>query len=130
MVAIIALAGTQHKVTTDDVLIVNRLKSVSEFAVGSIQTLTGYQVLLVTTSALTLVGMPFVPGAEVDVLVEEITRDAKVVIFKKRRRKNSKAQDGLSTRYHHAPRFGHSIPGTLPRSCARETTGPFANGIQ
>lgn len=95
LVAVIALAGTQHKVTTDDVLIVNRLKPVSDFCVGSIQTLRDDQVLLVTSSALTLVGMPFVPGAEVDVLVEEITRDAKVIIFKKRRRKNSKRKTGF-----------------------------------
>lgn len=94
-VAVIALAGTQYKVTTDDVLIVNLLKPVSVFAVGSIQTLRDEQVLLMTSSALTLVGMPYVPGAEVDVLVEEITRDAKLIIFKKRRRKNSKRKKGF-----------------------------------
>lgn len=94
-VAIIALAGSQFKVTTDDVLIVNRLKPVSVFSVGSIQTLTNEQVLLVTSSAMTLVGMPYVSGAQVDVLVEEITQDAKVVIFKLRRRKNSKRKTGF-----------------------------------
>jgi large subunit ribosomal protein L21 len=95
LVAIIALAGTQFKVTTDDVVIVNLLKPVSVYKVGSIQTLRDEKVLLVTSSALTLVGMPYVPGAEVDILIEEITQDAKIVIFKKRRRKNSKRKTGF-----------------------------------
>lgn len=93
--AVIALAGTQYKVTTDDVLIVNLLKPVKRFAVGAIITLRDAEVLLLSSTALTLVGMPYVPGAEVDVMVEEITRDAKVIIFKKRRRKHSQRKKGF-----------------------------------
>ena len=91
--AIIELAGSQHKVTTDDVLIVNRLKPVNTFKVGSTHTLK--DVMLVGSSHLTLVGMPFVAGAEVDVMIEEITQDSKVVVFKKRRRKNSDRRNGF-----------------------------------
>lgn len=91
--AIIELAGSQHKITEDDVLIVNRLKPIDTFKVGSIHTLT--DVLLVSSSHLTLVGMPTVAGAEVDVLVEEITKDAKTIVFKKRRRKNSQTKNGF-----------------------------------
>jgi large subunit ribosomal protein L21 len=91
--AVIEIAGSQHKVTTDDVLIVNRLKPVDTFQVGSTHTLK--DVMLVSSTHLTLVGMPFVTGAEVDVMVEEITQDAKVVIFKKRRRKNSDRRNGF-----------------------------------
>ena len=94
-IAVLALGGTQYKVTTDDVLIVNLLKPVQHYAVGSIRTLTDEQVLLVSSSAMTLVGMPYVKGAEVDVMVEEITRDAKVIIYKKRRRKNSQRRTGF-----------------------------------
>ena len=43
----------------------------------------------------TLVGLPFVAGAQVKVRVEEITRDAKAIIFKKRRRKNSRRKNGF-----------------------------------
>lgn len=93
--AVIALAGTQYKVTTDDLLIVNLLKPVTRFAVGAIITLRDADVLLLSSTALTLVGMPYVPGAEVDVMVEEITRDAKIIIFKKRRRKNSQRKTGF-----------------------------------
>ncbi len=89
---VLELAGSQHKVTTDDLLVINKLKPVEEFKVGSVHTLK--DVLLVGSSHLTLVGMPHVSGAEVDVMVEEITQDAKVIIFKKRRRKHSQRKNG------------------------------------
>jgi large subunit ribosomal protein L21 len=44
---------------------------------------------------MTLVGMPHVAGAEVDVMVEEITRGSKVIVFKKRRRKHSERKNGF-----------------------------------
>lgn len=90
--AVLELAGSQHKVTTDDLLVVNKLKPVEDFKIGSVHTLK--DVLLVGSSHLTLVGMPHVTGAEVDVMVEEITQDAKVIIFKKRRRKHSQRKNG------------------------------------
>jgi len=93
--AVIELAGSQHKVTTDDALIVNRLKPLDTYAIGSVHTLKDDAVLLVGSTYLTLVGMPYVAGAEVDVMVEEITKDAKVVVFKRRRRKNSRSKNGF-----------------------------------
>jgi len=90
--AVLEVAGSQHKITTDDLLVVNKLKPVECFKIGSVHTLK--DVLLVGSSHLTLVGMPHVTGAEVDVMVEEITQDAKVIIFKKRRRKHSQRKNG------------------------------------
>ena len=90
--AVIQLPGTQHKVTVDDVIVGNKLNPIETYSVGSVHTLK--DVLLVGSSHRTLVGMPVVPGAEVDVMVEEITRDAKVIVFKKRRRKNSQRKKG------------------------------------
>lgn len=52
------------------------------------------RVLMVGTPSRTLVGRPYVPTAEVVVVVEEHVRDAKVIIFKKRRRKNSRRNAG------------------------------------
>lgn len=40
-------------------------------------------------------GLPGVAGAEVDVMVEEITRDKTLIVFKKRRRKNSRRKNGF-----------------------------------
>ena len=91
--AVVKLGGAQFKVTTDDLIVVNRLKPVDKYALGSVHTLE--DVLLVSSSHITLVGMPKVPGAEVDVMVEEITQDSKVIIFKKRRRKHSERRNGF-----------------------------------
>jgi large subunit ribosomal protein L21 len=91
--AIIELAGTQHKITVDDVIVSAKLNPVTTYSVGSVHTLK--DVLLVGSSHLTLVGLPLVGGAEVNVMVEEITKDAKVIVFKKRRRKNSQRKKGF-----------------------------------
>jgi len=93
--AIVDLNGSQQKVTVDDLVIVNKLKPISDWAVGSVHTLSDENILLVGCSDLTLVGLPGVDGAEVDVMVEEITRDATVLVFKKRRRKHSKRKNGF-----------------------------------
>ena len=90
--AVVELAGAQHKVSKDDLIVINKLKPVEIYKVGSVHTLT--DVMLVGSSHLTLVGIPYVSGAEVDVMVEEITQDAKVIVFKKRRRKNSQRKNG------------------------------------
>jgi len=94
--AIVSLHGTQEKVTIDDVIILNKLKPVSKWSVGSTHTLNAENgsLLLVGSPEQTLVGMPFVNGAEVEVMVEEITRDKKVIVFKKKRRKNYRRKNG------------------------------------
>jgi large subunit ribosomal protein L21 len=91
--AVIQLAGSQHKVTTDDVLIVNRLKPVQTYAVGTTHILK--DILLVGSTHVTLVGMPFVDGAEVELMIEEVTKGPKVIIFKNRRRQNSQRKKGF-----------------------------------
>ena len=99
--AVLEIVGSQHKVTTDDLLVVHRLQPVDQYKIGSVHTFGGEggdnskNVLLVGSSHLTIAGMPYVPGAEVDVMVEEITQDAKVIIFKKRRRKHSQRKNGF-----------------------------------
>jgi large subunit ribosomal protein L21 len=91
--AVVELGGIQSKVTTDDLLVVNRLQPVDTYRIGSVHTLT--DVMLISSSHMTMVGMPYIAGAEVDVMVEEITQDAKVIIFKKRRRKHSQRKNGF-----------------------------------
>jgi large subunit ribosomal protein L21 len=93
--AVVQLAGSQYKVTTDDVLIVNLLQPTSTYKVGSIHTLMDQDVLLVGSTHTTILGMPYISGAQVDVLIEEITQDAKVIVFHKRRRKHSKRKNGF-----------------------------------
>jgi large subunit ribosomal protein L21 len=90
--AVVELAGSQFKVTTDDVLIVNRLPPPFD-RVGTTHEIDS--VLLAGSTHLTLVGMPWVAGACVKVMVEEITKDEKVIVFRKRRRKNWKRKNGF-----------------------------------
>lgn len=52
------------------------------------------QVLLVGSRHKTVVGRPVVPDASVTALVEEQTLDAKVLVFKKKRRKGYKKTQG------------------------------------
>lgn len=96
--AIIEINGSQEKVTVDDLVIMNKLKPVDKWSVGSKITLTSDegQILLMGNQDQTLVGLPFVNGGEVDVMVEEITRDKKVIVFKKKRRKNYRRTRGFS----------------------------------
>ena len=59
------------------------------------QVLEAEKVLLVGSRSTTLVGSPTVPGAKVRLQVEDITKDKKVIIFKSRRRKNSRSKNGF-----------------------------------
>jgi large subunit ribosomal protein L21 len=88
--AIIKLGGTQYKVTVDDVIAAEKVIGPE---IGELVDIK--DVLLVGTRHITMVGQPVVPRARVQVLVEEHTRDEKVVIFKKRRRKSSKRTKGF-----------------------------------
>ncbi|CAM9267819.1 unnamed protein product [Ectocarpus sp. 12 AP-2014] len=86
--AVIRLGNTQHKVTKGDVIVAEKL-------VGDIgTTLESADVLLVGRRESTVVGRPTVPGATVKLFVEEQTRDKKLIVFKKRRRKGSKTTQG------------------------------------
>ena len=87
--AVVRLGGTQYKVARDDVIVAEHLKHA---VVG--EDLVLDEVLLVGTEATTVVGRPLVPDARVVCAVEEQTKDAKVVVFKKRRRKASRRRTG------------------------------------
>mmetsp|Transcript_7191 Transcript_7191/g.10504 ORF Transcript_7191/g.10504 Transcript_7191/m.10504 type:complete len:311 (-) Transcript_7191:126-1058(-) len=94
--AIIELSGTQHKLTVDDVIVSHILKPIDKYPIGSIVEIRDDGILLMGSTHQTLVGMPYVTGgAIVKLMVEEITLDQKLVIFKKRRRKNSQRKNGF-----------------------------------
>ncbi len=58
-------------------------------------TVTLDKVLLVGSRLGTVVGRPLVAGARVTAVLEELAKDAKVIIFKKRRRKASQTLNGF-----------------------------------
>ena len=88
MYAVIKTGGKQYRVAPDDVLIIEKVTgdpgSVVEFG----------EVLMVGGSDSPKVGAPHVAGAKVVAEVVEQGRAAKVIAFKKRRRKNSRRKRG------------------------------------
>lgn len=117
--AVISLAGFQHKVTVDDLLVVNKLKPISAWSVGSTHTIKDTDILLLANQDKTLVGLPGVMGGEVDVMVEEITRDKTLIIFKKRRRKNSRRKNGFRRQVTFLRVLDVRMPGEMT-SCSGE----------
>jgi len=87
--AVIEVGGTQYKVTPDDVIITEKLDGVDVSDKIELQ-----RVLLLGTTAETVIGRPYIPGATVTAVVEEQFLDGKVIIFHKRRRKNSRRTKG------------------------------------
>ncbi len=87
MFAVFRTGGTQYRVAAEDVLKVDKIKGepgeVVEFG----------EVLIVGGDSVTL-GAPTVAGAMVAAQVLEQGRGAKIIAFKKRRRKNSRRKIG------------------------------------
>lgn len=88
MFAVIQTGGKQYKVQPG-----------SKFSIEKIDAdpgseLTFKEVVLVGDDKRTSIGAPFVDGASVTCVVKEQKRNGKVLIFKKRRRKNSRRKTG------------------------------------
>jgi len=88
MFAVIRTGGKQYRVAPNDVLKVEKL----EGAAGD--TITFTDVLAVGSSTGTTIGAPLVAGATVTATVIAQDRLDKVIIFKKRRRQNSRRKNG------------------------------------
>ena len=88
MFAVIKTGGKQYKVAKDDVIVVEKLDGEAGAAVAF------SHVLMVGEGAETKAGTPFVEGATVAAEVVEQTRGDKILIFKKKRRKNHRRLNG------------------------------------
>jgi len=87
MFAVIKTGGRQYRVVPDDVLEIGKIAG----DVGTIVQLS--EVLMIGGDTVTL-GAPLVAGATVAAEVLDHKRGAKVISFKKRRRKNSRRKRG------------------------------------
>ncbi|KAL4423673.1 hypothetical protein ABPG75_000974 [Micractinium tetrahymenae] len=87
--AVVEVGGTQYKVTPNDTIVVEKLAGVDVNDRLQLQ-----RVLLLGSAAETIIGRPYVPEAAVTAAVEEQFLDGKVLIFHKRRRKNSRRLRG------------------------------------
>lgn len=88
MFAVVKTGGKQYKVASGDVIKVEKL------AAEAGATVELDQVLMVGDEGKVTVGAPMVAGASVAAEVLEQTKGPKVIIFKKRRRKNSRRTRG------------------------------------
>lgn len=88
MFAVVRTGGKQYKVAAGDTLLVEKL----EAAEGSTVTLD--DVLMVVDGEKVSVGSPVLSGASVAVEVLAQTRGPKIIVFKKRRRQNSRRKNG------------------------------------
>src|SRR4030042_3688061 len=88
MFAIIKTGGKQYKVQVGDVLKVERLPA------GAGKTALFDQVLLIGDDKETLIGTPIIEKAVVRAAVIEDFKDKKVIVFKKKRRKQYRRTRG------------------------------------
>ena len=88
MFAVIRTGGKQYRVAENDVIRVEKLDAEA----GS--DVTFDEVLMVGGEGEAKVGAPLVEGASVTAELVEQMRDRKVIIFKKRRRQNSRRKNG------------------------------------
>ncbi len=87
MFAVIKSGGKQYKVATQDMLIVEKLPG--EAGDGLV-----FENVLMLGGDKPAVGAPFVDGASVAAEIVEQSRSRKIIVFKKRRRKNSRRKNG------------------------------------
>ena len=88
MYAVIRTGGKQYKVAKNDVITVEKLAGEK----GA--TVSFDEVLMVGGEGAAMVGAPLVAGAKVTGTVLEQGKGNKVLVFKKRRRKNSRRKNG------------------------------------
>jgi len=93
MFAVIKTGGKQYHVATDDLLKVEKLSAEAG------DTVTFEEVLVIGGDGNTTVGAPTIAGAKVVAEVVEQGRDRKILVFKKRRRQNSKRRNGHRQSY-------------------------------
>ena len=88
MFAVVKTGGKQYKVSEGDVIQVEKL----EGEVGAAVTLD--QVLMVGEDEDVQVGTPMLDGNQVAAEITEQLKDKKIIVFKKKRRKNYRRKNG------------------------------------
>uniref|UniRef100_A0A452ZV75 Large ribosomal subunit protein bL21m n=1 Tax=Aegilops tauschii subsp. strangulata TaxID=200361 RepID=A0A452ZV75_AEGTS len=100
--AVVQIGSHQFKVSNGDSIFTERLKfcDVNDKLVLN-------RVLMLGSQAQTIIGRPILTDATVHAVVEEHALDAKVIIFKKKRRKNYRRTRGHRQVFHTISVFSH-----------------------
>jgi large subunit ribosomal protein L21 len=88
MFAVIKTGGKQYRVAKDDVIAVEKLPAEAGASVEL------GEVLMLSDGGAVEIGAPLVKGAKVTAEVVEQTRGNKIIVFKKKRRKNYRRKKG------------------------------------
>jgi len=88
MIAVIKTGGKQYAVKAGQILKVEKLDGEKGDSISF------DNVLAVTDSSNHTIGNPLIKGASVEAKILDQIRDKKIIVFKKRRRKNSKSTQG------------------------------------
>ncbi|HJU20643.1 MAG TPA: 50S ribosomal protein L21 [Stellaceae bacterium] len=88
MFAVIRTGGKQYKVAKDDVIAVEKLAGEPGAAIAF------EEVLMIGEGAEVATGTPLVAGASVAATILDQRRGAKIIVFKKKRRKNYRRKKG------------------------------------
>ncbi len=124
MFAVIRTGGKQYRVMPNDVLKIEKLPG------DAGETITFSDVLAVGSDAGTTIGAPLVPGATVTATVVAQDRLDKVIIFKKRRRQNSRRKNGHRQHVTVLRVAGINAEGhTMPEAAPASTEVPIANDV-
>ncbi len=119
MFAVIRTGGKQYRVMPNDVLKIEKLPGEAG------ETITFTDVLAVGSDAGTTIGAPLVDGATVTATVIAQDRLDKIIIFKKRRRQNSRRKNGhrqhvTVLRVAGISADGHVMPAAAPAAVLAE----------
>jgi large subunit ribosomal protein L21 len=95
MFAIVKTGGKQYQLAVNDKFIVEKIDG----EIGSKITLNQVLAIKNEESQAVTIGSPFVDGATVEVEVVKNFKGKKIIIFKKRRRQNSRRKNGHRQNY-------------------------------
>ena len=116
MFAIISSSGKQYKVSEDTILTVNKL---SGSAGESIEI---NDVLFASDGKEFTVGEPLINGAKVNLEIIKQDRDRKILIFKKKRRKNFRRKNGHRQDMTFLQVKSLNIPGFKAKTASAKST--------
>lgn len=116
MFAVIKTGGKQYKVQQGDVLQVEKLGLEKE------KTITFDEVLLIEDGKKTLIGTPFVDKAKVHAVIIENFKDDKIIVFKKKRRKQYRRTRGHRQELSRVRIEDITIGGAAPKKTATAKT--------
>ena len=91
--AVIQTGGKQYKVSASEILKIERLES------SEGKTVEFKNVLFLNDDKSTEIGNPNIQGAKVEATILKNTKNKTVLVFKKRRRKNSRRKNGHRQQY-------------------------------